>query len=216
MVDYTTNHGLQLWADDEAPWSHREDMQKLDTLLQAMSSDGLTLSGLDSIGATNLTVNGKPSDRHWEEDPNSPLIGSAATSHTLNLANTYDKIYLEPSNIENTSGGGQDIRLQINEYAGSNYYFKNTSGSAMTNQSSWLLVQNVNNGSGVQSSLEFSGRPTSDGAYQIYGPTGGGANKDGILHGVETYGMGDVTSFTILGGTGNIDVDVTVYGWSKS
>lgn len=33
MVNYTDYQGFQLWQDDEEPWEHRTDFQKLDTLV---------------------------------------------------------------------------------------------------------------------------------------------------------------------------------------
>lgn len=151
----------------------------------------------------------------WTEDPNSPLTGSGTQEHTITLADSYEKVLCLITNFDNTSGGSQDLEFRLNGVAGSNYFYRKTDGSTTTNTGSFVVVQGIEDGKGVPGTLNVTGTRTIDGTLAATGPLGEGANA-GFTHGTIASSAlsNDLQSITFRGNSGNISVDVSVYGWS--
>lgn len=151
---------------------------------------------------------------NWVRD--GTLSGSGSTAHQYSLSTSYDMVLAHVRQVKNTSGSSQSIELLLDGDTGSNYDFADSSGGTTTGATAIKLLNSVN----FANNGEISGRMVIDGAWDTGATVGfaGGATDqigDVLEAGANTGITSPLDSFTIQGGSGNIAVKATVFGWDN-
>lgn len=148
----------------------------------------------------------------WTEVENNPLDGVGAQEHTIQIPNDYQHLKVFINKFINTSGSSQGLFLRINN---STQVFELLTDGTSGNTSNVTMVDGIGDGKGVQSVITIGGLSTTDDTVSVYGPTGEGSGNYGVMHATVTGVSTNVDQLTFRGESGNVDVDISIYGRRK-
>lgn len=160
----------------------------------------------DLISTDSLTVNGQPSELHWEEDDNSPLIISGTNTGTITLAGEYDEVKCR---VTSTGGAGKFVAMRVNGDTGGNYTEIDLTGAQNTGQSQLSNV--LYTGAARGQVIEMTGSWTED--FGVNTGILSAASTSGVQVGENTAVTSPLDSITFFQeGANNIELTVEVFG----
>lgn len=173
---------------------------------------GSNTEPVPSVHTDGLTVNGIPSNVHWDEDANSPSSVTAGGSLTHTIADSRDlfHVFFE---LSNNDGSAAELQLQINGDATTSYYIFRTDGTSTNKNDRWGDVARLKAGQTIYGALYLGGRWNSTAAWvQTVGGVSTDSTASQLQRGTQTNATSPLDELKFIWSGSSMDLTVHVYG----
>lgn len=142
-----------------------------------------------------------------QEDDNSPFNPSGSQSHTLSLSSDYESIRAIVD-VENTSGGNQDLELRVNGNSSSEYRYEDSAAAQTSGDTAWPIDNYGGGGRTISGEIIVKGNWTGAENVTFRNLTcfRGGTSPIAVSGSHDTV-TAPINSITLRGTAGTIDIN---------